>query len=486
MKHAASLMVLFALVAVIWMSVSPVGANDSFQSARTPTPTATKVPAPPPALQPSSNSIPMLHSTIALTRNETGTPGLTMVSTDLPTTSSVTMTMQTLKFPGSPSSSKTTLASSRPKSPSAPGDLVDNWELLVNDNFEGTFPITSTCTVWDFSADGFDRKWGKDSVRAISSTYSIWPARDGANGVNPATNNYPTNLDSWLKCGPYSFSNAQRLMVRYTRWLDIPDLDEGDFQFIGASTDGNYFNGVLWYGVQQSWVDQTAWLQGYEGQPQVWIALVFRSDNDGATGKGVWIDDFKIWRYNNPAITCANLDPGNKGLNLPAYELTGTPSAWYPFIRAGESNALTGTIQTQAKWVRLPFLQKNGYAVDEQAYDRMVDSLCNAGIGVLGMINDETLTRPREDANDPTKAASYRQEFANEAGWLAGYFKGRVKYWQVWNEPYLAAQLSASNYAALLTQTSNSIKAANPDAKVVSAGLEHAWNISVTLTASGR
>ena len=330
MKHAVCLMIVLALVAVIWMSVSPVGANDSFQTIGTPTPTATKVPVKQPALQPSSNSATALRSTIAITRTEAGSPGLTIVSYNLSATSSVTVTRRTLKFPGSVSSSQTPFAPSRPKSPSVPGDFVDNWELLVNDNFEGTFPITSTCTVWDFSADGFDREWGKDTVRATSPTYSIWPARDGANGMDPAMNNYPTNLDSWLKCGPYSFSNAQRLMVRYTRWLDIPDLDEGDFQFIGASTDGNYFNGVLWYGVQQSWVDQTAWLQGYEGQPQVWIALVFRSDNDGATGKGAWIDDFKIWRYNTPAVTCGDLDPGNKGLHLPPYDTFDNGAMFYP------------------------------------------------------------------------------------------------------------------------------------------------------------
>jgi hypothetical protein len=129
-----------------------------------------------------------------------------------------------------------------------------------------------------------------------------------------------------------------------------------------------------------------------------------------------------------------------------------------------------------AKWVRLPFLQKDGYAVDEQAYDRMVDTLCNAGISVLGMINHETLTRPLSEADNDATAASYRQEFANQAGWLAGYFTGRVKYWEVWNEPAVTARLSESHYAALLTHTSNSIKSANPEAKVLFAGLEHAWN----------
>jgi len=381
--------------------------------------------------------------------------------------------MRTLKFPGSTLSSKTTFAPSHQVS-SAPGDLVDNWELLVNDNFEGTFPITSTCTVWDFSADGFDRKWGKDSVRATSPAHSIWPARDGAQGMDPATNNYPANMDTWLKCGPYDFTNAKFLMARYNRWLDIPDLDEGDFQFIGASIDGNYFNGVFWYGVGQYWVDETAWLEGYEGLPQVWIALVFRSDSDATTGKGAWIDDFKMWRYNNRSVTCANLDPGNKAVNIGAYDKI--EGVNYPIIRAGDVQVVQGLMTAGAHWVRLPILQNNTVFIDDQAYDRMIDTLCNAGIGVMPLFDHESISRSVLDANNDATAASYRTDFANRANWLASHFKGRVKYWQVWNEPVDVVPLSDSRYAALLTQTANSIKLADPNAKIVAAGLEHAWN----------
>ncbi len=78
MKHAVSLMIVLAFATVIWMSVSPVRAHDSFQSVGTPTPIATKVPTKQPVLQPPSNSVPVLHSTIAITRGETGIPGLTV------------------------------------------------------------------------------------------------------------------------------------------------------------------------------------------------------------------------------------------------------------------------------------------------------------------------------------------------------------------------------------------------------------------------
>lgn len=106
----------------------------------------------------------------------------------------------------------------------------------------------------------------------------------------------------------------------------------------------------------------------------------------------------------------------------------------------------------------------------------MVDSLCNAGISVTGLVNHETLIRPLSEADNDTTAASYRQEFAGQATWLAYHFRTRIKYWEIWNEPRHTAPLNASHYAALLTQTSNSTKANNPNAKVLFAGLEHAWN----------
>lgn len=96
----------------------------------------------------------------------------------------------------------------------------------------------------------------------------------------------------------------------------------------------------------------------------------------------------------------------------------------------------------------------------------------------MPLFNHESLTRSVSDANstDPSIAASYRNDFANRANWLAGHFKGRVKYWQVWNEPVEFYPLSDSRYAALLTQTASSIKLADPNAKIVGAGLDQPWN----------
>ncbi len=438
-----------------------------------------------PTPQSPQNSPPTWRNSIAITSNANGEPVASMVSSDLPPTSSITFTVGTVKSPGLALSKEKTFAQFKPTTPITAGDFVDSWQLLVQDNFTGTFPITTSCLITEGNAyPPQGRLWGKDTQHPKGDGISIWPARGGPNGLDPATNNYPPSLDSWLVCGPYDFTNAQHLQIDYQVFVDIPDAD--DFVGVVYSIVGNSWDGVVWSGTapQQQWITATVSTSSFggvplEGQPQVWVAVVFRSDPDTFTGHGAWIDDLKIWRYNNPAVTCANLDPpGNKGVNISAYDIVS--NTIYPAIRSGEVQVVQGLMAADADWVRLPILQNNGVFIDDQAYDRMIDTLCNAGISVMPLFNHESITRSRDDANstDPAIAASYRIDFANRAKWLAGHFKGRVKYWQVWNEPERAFPLTDSHYAALLTQTASQIKTAeaDPNAKIVAAGLDHAWN----------
>lgn len=409
-----------------------------------------------------------------------------------PQTSSFSSTVVGLTWQGAPLPKGRTFAKSYPVPPPNPGDLVDNWELLVRDDFEQTVPITSSCfiTEGNFFGPPQGRFWGPDTSKFYSGAKSIWPARGGPNGLDPSVSgtNYPPGLDSWLICGPYDFTYGQYAEVNFKFWRQF--TDPSDFVgFVYRSTLSTW-DAVIYPGStisQSMWLTQTLSFptpggQPVAGQPQVWIAVVFRSNPDGNVGKGVWVDDLKIWQHYTPTVTCGDLDPGNKGLHLPSHEYFSDTilmrDVAFPIIRKGDTQALTGTIAANAKWVRLGFKPPDPVSEysQEQEYDRMVDSLCMGGISVLGMVNDETLTRNPSDANNNLTAESYRNELADAAARLAAHFKGRIKYWQVWNEPYISSPLTLSHYAALLTTVSQAIKNANPDAKVVSAGLEHAWN----------
>jgi spore germination protein YaaH len=100
--------------------------------------------------------------------------------------------------------------------------------------------------------------------------------------------------------------------------------------------------------------------------------------------------------------------------------------------------------------------------------DRMVDA-CNAnGISVLFSI----AAAPHWATSGGNHYPANYQDFWNFAGALAGHFKGRVKAYEVWNEQNLqrewGAPLSASEYVRLLSGAYGAIKAADPNAIVVS------------------
>jgi hypothetical protein len=137
MKRALSLSSLaffLTIMSVIYLgSERTTLAYEPSQIAQTPTPfpkaTTEKQLAP----RSTARTAPVLNVTIALTQDETQSPTFKVLSSDLPSTSPVTITMQTLRLPGAPLSREKVFAPSIPIPPPPPGQLVDNWNLLIMD-----------------------------------------------------------------------------------------------------------------------------------------------------------------------------------------------------------------------------------------------------------------------------------------------------------------------------------------------------------------
>lgn len=73
-------------------------------------------------------------------------------------------------------------------------------------------------------------------------------------------------------------------------------------------------------------------------------------------------------------------------------------------------------------------------------------------------------------------------DWANYCGTLATRYRGRIAGYQVWNEPNLSREWGgkapdAAAYVALLAACSTAIRAADPDAKIISAGLSPTGNM---------
>ena len=356
-------------------------------------------------------------------------------------------------------------------------DITDRWRERYADDLEGSFP-DSKCKV---RADGPQRLWGQTTppvgVGALSGEQAIWPAFDGADGLDPVLP-YPPNMDSWLTCGPY-YGNAEKILIRFGRWLATDDKE--DFLLVGISPDDHWYRGVKWSG-QQDWTRQNLYITQVKDLEFFWIGFAFISDNTSNDGAGAWVDDIELWRYNTPSAKCGVQPlspPSSKGLHLPAYDPTAGETL--PMIRSGDTLALEGLREAGSYWTRLGVVHQGNGIVDLRAYDRMIDTLCHRGaINTLLIINHETLNR-----NDwQTDPVAYRPEFAQTAAFLVRHFQDRVKYFEIWNEPNLdegnpSPFIRPADYAELLHATYPEMKKANPSAQVLFGGLAGAWNGSL-------
>jgi hypothetical protein len=351
--------------------------------------------------------------------------------------------------------------------------FVDYWRTYHDTNFESADFLGDNCFIYDQNTnDPFDRKWGTSSDRFASPFFSLWPATGGINAVTNTTS-YPPELDTWFLCGPFDTRNQDKFMIRFNLWAQI--LDSGDEFFVGITTDQaitltTYFAGALITTTNSLWENRTIFFPDAVNMPYVWVVFKFFSDSGGPAAPGPWIDDFQIWYHTQPAIDCANQDRGYKGLGFEPYDgnIPGVP----PIINVNDTKSLTHVVESDARWVRLPFLHKGG-KIEYQDYDRIIDSLCASGVSVLGLVHYDTLLR--KDYNDPNTAAAYRAEFSARAADLAAYFNGRIKYWEVWNEPDGDAQVREDRFVPLLNEAYNAIQQANPNSKVMLGGPGSAW-----------
>ena len=207
------------------------------------------------------------------------------------------------------------LVTQRPPSP----ELSTGWSPVFFETFEGAFPGPGWSRV-DSSSDGCDFLWGADSRHAAppSGTKAAWPARSGANGLDPAGSLYPPNLNSWLIYGPFSLGSSRDAHLAFDLWRE---LEQGpDYLFAGVSVDGSTFQGLSFSGATGEWDTIELDLQEYAGQDAVWIGFQFHS-NSADQMEGAWIDNAALEQF---TLDCSNGLPHN---SLTAQELMEAYSA---------------------------------------------------------------------------------------------------------------------------------------------------------------
>jgi hypothetical protein len=171
---------------------------------------------------------------------------------------------------------------------------VSGWVTVINEGFEGSWPKTGWLVVDDSQTDGGEYLWAPDDTRAHSGGMSIWPARGGADGVDPAQSVYPDNLDTWIVYGPFDLSDATAADMTFYAWAQIEDDYDGFFW--GASTDGASFDGYIARSDSAGWVEVPLDLASWLGESEVYVGFDFQSD-ESLGDEGVWVDDVLVRKY---------------------------------------------------------------------------------------------------------------------------------------------------------------------------------------------
>jgi bacillopeptidase F (M6 metalloprotease family) len=113
--------------------------------------------------------------------------------------------------------------------------------------------------------------------------------------------NYPDYAESWMTYGPFSLAGATAADLRFKQWLDTES--GADYLCRLASLDGSDFYGTCASGYSAGWTDSILDLSDVYtigsllGQPEVWIATLFFSDESTNYPEGAYVDDLVLRKY---------------------------------------------------------------------------------------------------------------------------------------------------------------------------------------------
>ncbi len=178
----------------------------------------------------------------------------------------------------------------------------------------------------------------------------------------------------------------------------------------------------------------------------------------------------------SPASVAAQGAPGRSDFGVNTHI-----ASRYP-VQAGFDGAVDLVAGTSAGWAREDFhwywLEPEQGRFDWTIYDRAISRLAGSGVNIIGVLNTAPAWATPFPGDTPGRPSYYAPDpaaFARFASAVVTRYRDRVRFWQVWNEPenarYWQPQPDPAAYAALLRTVYPAIKAADPNAVVLSAGI---------------
>lgn len=365
--------------------------------------------------------------------------------------------------------------------------IVDGWQAnyYITD-FEGDFLHDGGNCVWSRVDHAGQRyQWGRDTDRSVSGRYALWPA--GA--PTPANGSYANDMVAELICRLDNMSAMENALAEFSMWYQLADA--GDQVALFFSTNGTTYRGLLWRGVPNALAgsDWRTYRIFYPlaSNGTVYLKWKFVSDSAG-TAAGPWLDNLNVERYDKPASStnCERLDPSLAVPNTPGDTPVSKGLVVPPYLTDDFAGRIQRLVDANVQWVRLEFiaspndlssLQANTPTlnnrfnrIDLKHYDRIVDSLCANRIAILGLVDNQSLLDLSWKESGAV-SEEYATTFTGVLQQLVSYYDDRIGYWEIWNEPdYSESRLRPEEYARLLIQSYDTIKATDSTDQVVFGG----------------
>jgi hypothetical protein len=238
-----------------------------------------------------------------------------------------------------------------------PQQTGPRWETVIDEDFGGAFPGTSWTLIDASETDGGEYLWGRRTFTQTGEvTYTtpitaLWSVGGGEDGLDliAGTSTYVDNLDTWAIYGPIDMYRAFEAELQFDWWLDTATStatqadvvhtleaqaapESGDWLGWCVLTDiedlqdcqGTYVSGASsrWYSGTLSFKPYTMFPSQPTGNPSLWIAFHFVSDDDGQVGLGAFVDNvvLRVNRGFEAYLPMTRKDP------TPTPTLTPTPT----------------------------------------------------------------------------------------------------------------------------------------------------------------
>ena len=178
------------------------------------------------------------------------------------------------------------------------------WVTIIHEDFEGDFP-----GVWELDdVNGTGIIWGKRDCKPFAGSYSGWGIGGGSSGSSLGCgSNYTDGMNTWMVYGPFNLADALAADLSFQLWLNSEP--NWDWMCRYASINNVDYHGSCVSGNTAGWIDRVLDLGSVDtlgsllGQPQVWIALTFSSDELWNYPDGAYVDDILLRKCTSGSCT---------------------------------------------------------------------------------------------------------------------------------------------------------------------------------------